>query len=173
MNPAPVRVERRAGQRFPYLLPVFIRDAASGVEARGFTQDLSSRGVFLFTDATFGEGTEIELTLKMPSEITLGDDMRVRCRGRVLRVNTPANSMQADPHQADPSQANPPQASPASSDSQARIGVAVLLQGYEYLSDVTDSSALERVSALHKHPYDPEHDTEADRPSVNAGLIAR
>ena len=162
MNPAPVRVERRAGQRFPYLLPVFIRDTASGVEARGFTQDLSSRGVFFFTDATFGEGSEIELTLKMPSEITLGDDMRVRCRGRVLRVTTPANS------QADSTQASAPLA-----DSQTRIGVAVRLQGYEYLSDVTDSSALQRVAALHKHPHDPQHDPKEDQPAVNAGLTVR
>jgi hypothetical protein len=162
MNPAPVRVERRAGQRFPYLLPVFIRDTASGVEARGFTQDLSSRGVFFFTDATFGEGSEIELTLKMPSEITLGDDMRVRCRGRVLRVTTPANS------QADSTQASAPLA-----DSQTRIGVAVRLQGYEYLSDVADSSALQRVAALHKHPHDPQHDPKEDQPAVNAGLTAR
>jgi hypothetical protein len=163
MNPAPVRVERRAGQRFPYLLPVFIRDIASGVEARGFTQDLSSRGVFFFTDATFGEGAEIELTLKMPSEITLGDDMRVRCRGRVLRVTMPAA-----PPQADPAQASAPLA-----DSQARLGVAVRLEGYEYLSDLADNSALERVSALHKHPHDPQHDPEEDRPAVNAGLTVR
>jgi hypothetical protein len=158
MNPATVGVERRAGQRFPYLLPVFIRDLASGVEARGVTQDLSSRGVFLFTDATFGEGSEIELTLKMPSEITLGDDMRVRCRGRVLRVTTPA----------DPSHASAPLA-----DSQARIGVAVRLEGYEYLTDMADNSALQRVAALHKHPHDPQHDPEEDRPAVNAGLTVR
>jgi hypothetical protein len=162
MNPAPVRVERRAGQRFPYLLPVLVRDVASGVEARGFTQDLSSRGVFFFTDATFGEGAEIELTLKMPSEITLGDDMRVRCRGRVLRVTAPANP------QADPAQASAPLA-----DSQARVGVAVRLEGYEYLTDVADNSALQRVAALHQHPHDPERDSEEHRPAVNAGLIVR
>jgi hypothetical protein len=168
MNPATVGVERRAGQRFPYLLPVFIRCIASGVEARGFTQDLSSRGVFFFTDATFGEGAEIELTLKMPSEITLGDDMRVRCRGRVLRVTAPANAPHAALSQAALSQADPSHASAPLADSQARIGVAVRLEGYEYLSDVADSSALQRVAALHKHPHDPE-----DRPAVNAGLITR
>jgi len=161
-------VERRAGQRFPYLLPVFIRDLASGVEARGFTQDLSSRGVFFFTYASFGEGSEIELTLKMPSEITLGDDMRVRCRGRVLRVTTPANPPHAGLSHADPSHASTPLA-----DSQARIGVAVRLEGYEYLPDMADNSALQRVAALHKHPHDPQHDPEEGRPAVNAGLLAR
>jgi hypothetical protein len=178
MNPATVGVERRAGQRFPYLLPVFIRCIASGVEARGFTQDLSSRGVFFFTDATFGEGAEIELTLKMPSEITLGDDMRVRCRGRVLRVSTSANPPQAGLSQAGLSQAGLSQADPSHAsaplaDSPARVGVAVRLEGYEYLPDLADNSALQRVAALHKHPHDPQPDPKDDRPAVSAGLTAR
>ena len=51
-------------------------------EGLGFTQDLSSRGAFLFTDMALSEGAEIELTLRMPCEITLGENMRVRCRGQ-------------------------------------------------------------------------------------------
>src|SRR5579864_5264315 len=87
---APVQVERRVGQRFPFLLPVSFRATTTGVEGLGFTQDLSSRGVFFLTGAALQEGDEIELTLTMPSEITLGENMRVRCRGRILRmVKTP------------------------------------------------------------------------------------
>ena len=80
-----VGVERRIGQRFAFNLPVSLYDVATAAEGLGFTQDLSSRGAFLFTDMALSEGAEIELTLKMPSEITLGENMRVRCRGRVLR----------------------------------------------------------------------------------------
>ena len=40
----PLRVERRVGQRFPYLLAVSLRDPATSVEGVGCTQDLSSRG---------------------------------------------------------------------------------------------------------------------------------
>ena len=86
MTTPPVQVERRVGQRFPYLLPLSLRQPATALEGIGFTQDLSSRGVFFFTDAPLAEGAEIEITLRMPSEITLGESMPVRCRGRILRV---------------------------------------------------------------------------------------
>jgi hypothetical protein len=158
MNPPPVRVERRAGQRFPFLLPVLVRDPASGVEARGFTQDISSRGVFFFTDAAFGEGAQIELTLNMPSEITLGDDMRVRCRGCVLRVALPPDLSQQDLSQQGQSQPS----STLSNRAETKIGVAVRLHGYEYLPEATDSSSFHRVSALHE----PRHETEKDQPVV-------
>ena len=50
MTTDPVRVERRVGQRFPYVLSVSFRQATNSVEGMAFTQDLSSRGVFFFTD---------------------------------------------------------------------------------------------------------------------------
>ncbi len=157
MNPPPVRVERRAGQRFPYLLPVFVREMSSGVESRGFTQDLSSRGVFFFTDTAFCEGAEIELTLNMPSEITLGENMRVRGRGHVLRVSSPP----------DPSQPSGMSANPCV---ETKIGVAVRFEGYEYLPETADSSAFHRVSALHEH----RHESEEDQPAVvGATLVSR
>src|SRR5215470_10268795 len=138
MSTSPVRVERRVGQRFPYLLPVSLRQLAASVEGVGFTQDLSSRGVFFFTDAPLTEGSEIELTLRMPSEITLGESMPVRCRGRILRVVRPATSSY-----------NP---APAAGDS--KIGVAVRLECYEYLAD-SSPGKVTRISALHA-----QHDEE-------------
>jgi hypothetical protein len=134
MTTPPLRVERRAGQRFPYLLPLSLRQVSPGIEGFGVTQDLSSRGVFFFTDVPLLEGAEIEITLRMPSEITLGENMRVRCRGRVLRV---VRSAQASPDSV----------------AEAKIGVAVRLEGYEYLSEMTESSnSFPRVSALHPQP---------------------
>ena len=160
MNPPPVRVERRAGQRFPYLLPVFVREISSGVEARGFTQDLSSRGVFFFTDAAFHEGAEIELTLNMPSEITLGENMRVRGRGHVLRASSPP----------DPSQ---PSATLAIARAETKIGVAVRFEGYEYLPETADSSASHRVSALHEHRHEPErYEPEEGHPTAAGATLA-
>lgn len=79
------RMERRRGQRFGYQLPVSLRIPAEGRSGTGFTQDLSSRGALLWTDFQLSEGMMIEMTLKMPSEITLAEDMSVRCRARVLR----------------------------------------------------------------------------------------
>src|ERR1035441_2566486 len=118
MTTPPVRVERRVGQRFPYLLPLSLRQPAACLEGVGFTQDLSSRGVFFFTDAPLTAGAEIEITLRMPSEITLGESMPVRCRGRILRVIRPSATATSD-----------------SSRAEAKIGVAVRLEGYEYLPE--------------------------------------
>ncbi|HWW15545.1 MAG TPA: PilZ domain-containing protein [Candidatus Dormibacteraeota bacterium] len=139
MNNPPVGVERRIGQRFAFNLPVSLRDVATATEGLGFTQDLSSRGAFFFTDMALNEGAEVELTLRMPSEITLGENMRVRCRGRVLRVITADNK------------------SP-----ETKIGVAVCLKGYEYLPETVDGTAeFRRISALHSP-------SEAERPAAPA-----
>jgi len=151
MTTAPVRVERRVGQRFLYLLPLSVRQCAASLEGVGFTQDLSSRGVFFFTEAPLSEGAEVEITLQMPSEITLGESMRVRCRGRVLRVLKPVASI---PDSCGTTRA------------ETKIGVAVRLDSYEYLTESAEaSSSFPRVSALHPH-LDPRHDE--DRPLVHS-----
>jgi len=143
----PVRVERRAGQRFPYLLPVSLRSGSGEVEGVGFTQDLSSRGVFLFTDAPVKEGSELELVLRMPSEITLGESMRVRCRGRVLRVVRPSAALHP--------------ASAGVSAAETKIGIAVRFESYEYLAEAAASGeGFSRVSTLHPQPED-------SKPGVN------
>ena len=139
MTTPPLHLERRAGQRFAYNLPVSLRDLSSGAEGLGFTQDLSSRGVFFFTDLPLAEGNEIEVTLMMPSEITLGESMRVRCRAQVLRVVKPADAAIGA-------------ATPETRTSETKIGVAVCLQRYEYLPEAEDfPAAFRRISALHTH----------------------
>jgi|SRR5579871_283550 hypothetical protein len=136
MNAPTVRIERRVGQRFSYLLPISFRDPSTGVEGRGFTQDLSSRGVFFLTDAALAEGASIELTVRMPSEITLGEGMPVRCRGHVLRVVGPAANQISN-------------AAPL----ETKIGVAVRLESYEYLAESAGAAlSIPRVAALHSHP---------------------
>ena len=126
MTTSPSRIERRVGQRFSYLLPISIRQTSTGLEGPGFTQDLSSKGVFFFTDLPLREGGEIEVTLRMPSEITLGESMLVRCRGRVLRVAPPVVGLHG---------------------AETKIGVAMRLDGYEYLSSEPLSN-LDRITTL-------------------------
>jgi hypothetical protein len=162
MTTLPLGVERRVGQRFAFNLPVSLNDVATAVEGLGFTQDLSSRGAFFFTDMAVTEGAEIELTLEMPSEITLGDNMRVRCRGRVLRIVRPAdiNWKPAAPAETGTKPAEIKAA-------ETKIGVAVCLKGYEYLPAVESGSAdFRRISALHS-PCEPE------RPARPAPSIPR
>jgi PilZ domain len=158
----PLGVERRIGQRFAFNLPVSLRDVSTAVEGLGFTQDLSSRGAFLFTDMALSEGAEIELTLRMPSEITLGENMRVRCRGRVLRIVRPADTSWK-PAAAAESGTKLPEIKTA----ETKIGVAVCLKGYEYLPEVEDGSAdFRRISALHGP-------SETERPGTPAPAIPR
>jgi len=141
MTTPAVGVERRIGQRFAFNLPVSLRDSSTAVEGLGFTQDLSSRGAFLFTDMVLSEGAEIELTLRMPSEITLGENMRVRCRGRVLRIAKPADKPWM------PAVGGEVKATKAET-----RGIAVCLIGYDYLPECDDTSAeFRRISALHSH----------------------
>jgi hypothetical protein len=148
MTTPPVQHERRVGQRFPYLLPLFVRQTENGAEGAGFTQDLSSCGVLFFTDVPLREGAEVEITLRMPSEITLGESMPVRCRGRILRIIRPPAGLMAD--------------ASGEARAQTKIGVAVRLEGYEYLNESSQPSpSFERVSALHSH-------SEEDRPADHA-----
>ncbi len=130
MTTNPVRHERRAAQRFDYQLPISIRVEGATVEHPGLTQDLSARGAFFYTETPIAEGTGVELTFLMPAEITLTDSMRVRCRGKVLRV--------------------------VGQDGVSKIGVAVQLERYEYLPEAKDAVSLEgtfgRISSLHERP---------------------
>jgi hypothetical protein len=85
MNAEPNRIERRVGQRFELHLPLAVH--FDGRTVHGFTRDLGGRGVFFYTEAALADGSGVELTFTMPSEVTLAESMRVRCRGHVLRVS--------------------------------------------------------------------------------------
>jgi PilZ domain len=165
MTTPAVSIERRIGQRFPFTLPISVRDHITAAEGLGFTQDVSSRGAFFFTDMPLNAGAEIELTLKMPSEITLGETMRVRCKGRILRVVKPMDrsvnrDLQADTAIASSEFGGPEDISTPTRSSETKIGVAVCFNEYEYLSETEDGSAdFRRISALHGT-------AESDRPSV-------
>jgi len=143
MNTPPLRLERRVGQRFPFLIPVSLRQPADCTASVGFTQDLSSRGVFFFCDASLAVGSLIELTLRMPSEITLGESMPVRCKGRVLRIVRPVA---------------PSVIAPAASTAEGKVGVAARLEEYEYLPERAESVAnFSRVASLHSHADEDRH----------------
>ena len=88
MSSSPVQHERRAAQRFPFQIPVTLR-LPGGVECRGVTQDVSARGAFIYTDTKVAEAGAVEFTLILPPEITLTESMRVRCRGKAVRVDGP------------------------------------------------------------------------------------
>ncbi len=141
MTTSPVRHERRAAQRFEYQVPVSVKVVGLEPEFHGLTRDLSARGVFFYTEARIDEGAALEVTLLMPAEITLAESMRVRCRGKVLRLIRQNDSNQ--------------------------VGVAVQLEGYEFLPNSAHEGTegtYARISSLHDRMLTAEDLTGRTRP---------
>ncbi len=81
--------DRRATRRFPLQLPVTVRGPQGGMDAIAQTRDVSSRGICFFTDPTttsLQTGSQIEFTLTLPPEVTLTEAIKVRCKGRIVRI---------------------------------------------------------------------------------------
>lgn len=102
--------EQRATRRFALKLPVSIKFSNGGVtEVSAETKDVSARGVFFYMDSKIEEGSSIEFTLTLPPEITLTESIRVRCKGRVVRV----------------------EASPGS-----QVGIGAVIDQYDFVAEV-------------------------------------
>ena len=83
---AEVKRERRSGQRLAAEVPVSIKAQPGTVEATGITRDLSAGGIFLYTDSPIVPGSELEMVLILPPELTHGAKQWVCCRTSVVRV---------------------------------------------------------------------------------------
>ena len=80
--------EKRSTRRFSLELPISVKFVNNGRrESAGHTRDVSSRGVFMYLDTEISEGVPIEFVMTLPTEVTLAEPIRVRCTGKVLRVN--------------------------------------------------------------------------------------
>ena len=86
MSATQVHLERRVGQRFELHAPITVEADGRAEAGTGFTQNLSAKGALFQTSIAVAEQESVKLTVVMPSEITLGESMRVRCQGLVLRV---------------------------------------------------------------------------------------
>ncbi|MCI0402900.1 MAG: PilZ domain-containing protein [Acidobacteria bacterium] len=81
--------EKRIARRFPMRLPVSVRVSNGGLrEEVCVTRDVSSRGIFFYSDIRIREGAEIEYVLTLPREMLMMDPVRIRYRGKVVRVET-------------------------------------------------------------------------------------
>ena len=86
--------EKRAARRFPLRLPVSVSYGESKGELAAESRDVSARGICFFAESGIQVGSAIDFTLTLPPEITLTESIRVRCTGRVLRVEgVPAGKM--------------------------------------------------------------------------------
>lgn len=93
-------------RRFDMRLPAIVRLETAN-EFHTETQNVSARGVFFYVDHPVIAGTKVEITLTFPPHVTLTDAVRVRFSARVIRVEQPLPS--------------------------ARIGVAAMIEDYEFL----------------------------------------
>jgi hypothetical protein len=80
--------DRRATRRFALTLPVTLDN---GHDAPATTRDVSARGVCFYIESALSEGQQFEFTLTLPPEVTLTENVEVRCVARVVRVE-PANA---------------------------------------------------------------------------------
>lgn len=101
---------KRATRRFALRLPVTVTYTENGSQEKSAqTRDVSARGISFYLDSTIQAGAAIEFTLTLPPEITLTESIRVRCRGKVVRVDEGAGD--------------------------GRVAVAAVIDEYEFLSE--------------------------------------
>lgn len=109
--------DRRAMRRFSMRLPASVRVPGIPSPFATDTENVSARGIFFYIDRLMKEGTQIEVTMDFPSQVTLTDPLRVRFLARVLR---------AEPESA------------------VRVGVAATIEEYEFLRpEPADSTGLQ------------------------------
>ena len=101
--------EMRNTRRFSLKLPLTVKFSNGGGEAAAETKDVSARGVFFYLDSDVAEGSPIEFTLTLPPEITLTESIRVKCTGKVVRVD----------------QGN----------SKAQVGIAAAIDQYDFIAE--------------------------------------
>jgi hypothetical protein len=77
--------DRRSQQRITARTGVSIR-SSQGQPATGITRDLSMSGIFLYADSEILVGSELEMVLMLPSQLTDGEKRWVLCQASVVRV---------------------------------------------------------------------------------------
>jgi len=83
------RKERRKTRRYNLSLPATV--STLGQEAvNAKSRDVSTGGVYLVFDSRddLVPGTELDLTLTLPKEVTSEEEVLVRAHGRMVRVDT-------------------------------------------------------------------------------------
>lgn len=79
--------ERRRQERTPVRVPVKVRPQnRNGPELSGLTRDLSSSGVFLYSESALEAGAKLELVIMLPGGLGFGPGGWTLCQASVVRV---------------------------------------------------------------------------------------
>jgi len=110
--------ERRTARRYDLTLPVSVRFAAENLVSRqqGKTRDISTRGLYFVISQDLEAGSELDITLTLPAEITHGSDVLVRAQEKVVRVERRLE------------------------EGESRLGVAAVIDRYDIMRDETRRS---------------------------------
>jgi len=103
--------ERRTARRYDLSLPIIIRIPTERLvdTQKGKTRDISTRGLYFVLDQDLEAGSELDITLTLPAEITQGSEVFVRALGKVVRVEKRLE------------------------DGTARLGVAAVIERYDII----------------------------------------
>lgn len=79
--------ERRHAERFNFGVPLTVHwtNGSERHQAHTITQDVSSGGVYFYLPEAIPDGTAVEIEMTLPTQITLGTPVRVRCQGHIQR----------------------------------------------------------------------------------------
>jgi PilZ domain len=76
--------ERRSRKRVASRVTAQVRSQSGEHQAE--TRDISTNGVFLYCSSRIETGTEVELVMILPPEVTVGGKCWVCCQATVVRV---------------------------------------------------------------------------------------
>jgi hypothetical protein len=102
------QADQRSTRRFTLQLPLTVK--VDSVDKDAKTKDVSARGVFFYMDSAPEQGSPIEFTLTLPPEITLTESIKVKCNGKVVRVDHSMNGS-------------------------GQVGIAAAIDQYDFLND--------------------------------------
>jgi PilZ domain len=77
--------ERRTRRRVPVGVSVKVRKPG-GTEQEGLARDLSSAGIFLYSESDLEVGAKLELVITLPPGLGLGTGGWALCQASVVRV---------------------------------------------------------------------------------------
>ena len=77
--------ERRSQTRKPVRVPVKVRQP-DGSQRQALTRDLSSTGIFLYSDTGLQAGSKLELVIMLPPGLGMGPGGWTLCQASVVRV---------------------------------------------------------------------------------------
>lgn len=104
--------DKRRARRFPMQLPVSIKPENSKTNPQTVqTRDVSSSGIYFEFETPMSLGTSVEFLMTLPEPLTKGTPVRIRCIGKVVRVE------------------------PDSKSGHSQVGIAATIERYEFVRE--------------------------------------